>query len=133
MKPDLSLIPEPDKSVEDRKPLTKKQRAELALSQNGLCGCGCGGKLDHPGEGTIDEHLNPLGLQGTNDLVNRSLWRKPCAAEKTKDDVRRIAKAKRQAQESGQRARRAKNGPQIQSRGFDKGPKRKWPKRPFKR
>lgn len=129
MKPILSMIPVPDKSVEDRKPLTKKQRAQLALRQNGLCGCGCGGKLDHAGEGTIDEHLNPLGLQGTNDLVNRSLWRKPCAAEKTTSDLGRIAKAKRQAGETGQQKRRREKGGSIPSRSFQKGPKRAWPKR----
>lgn len=133
MKPDVSLIPEPDRSVEVRKPLTKKQRAMLALRQNGLCGCGCGVKLDHPGEGTIDEHLNPLGLTGTNDLENRALFRTPCARAKTDDlDMPRIVKAKRQGMEKGQAARRAKNGPQLQSRGFEKGPKRKWPKRPFR-
>jgi len=133
VKPDVSLIPEPDRSVVERKPLTKKQRAMLALLQNGLCGCGCGVKLDHPGEGTIDEHLDPLGLTGTNDLENRSIWRKPCSAAKTANDLADIARAKRRSGEKGQAARRAKNGTQLQSRGFEKGPKRKWPKRPFGR
>ena len=135
MKPDISLIPEPDRSTEVRKPLTKKQRAELALAQGGLCGCGCGVKLDHPGEGTIDEHGNPLGLTGTNAMYNRSIYRKPCARKKTDEqDIPRIAKAKRQSGETGQAARRAKNGPQLKGRPFPKGgPKKKWPKRPFGR
>lgn len=120
MKPLVSLIPEPDRSTEERKPLTKKQRAELTMRQGGLCGCGCGGKLDHPGEGTIDEHWNPLGLTGTNDLDNRRLLRKPCAAKKTaEEDVPRIAKAKAQAGETGQYARRQKRGGgMIKNRGF---------------
>lgn len=46
MRPDVSLIPAPDRSTEKRVPLTPKQRAQLALDQNGRCGCGCGGKLD---------------------------------------------------------------------------------------
>lgn len=118
MKPALSIIPEPDRSVVARKPLTKKQRAELLLAQNGYCGCGCGVKVDHPREGSIDEHLDPLGLTGTNDLENRSIWRKPCSAAKTAKDLGDIAEAKRRAGETGQVARRQKNGPQMKSRGF---------------
>lgn len=118
--------------IEKRKPLTKKQRAELALRQDGLCGCGCGVKLDHVREGLIDEHVIPLALGGTNDLSNRQLWRKPCATEKTKDDFSRIAKAKRQSGAKGQQARRAagKTKP-IPSKPFPKGEKTKWPKRRF--
>lgn len=145
MKPDVSLIPELDRSVVERKPLTKKQRAMLALEQGGLCGCGCGVKLDHPGEGTIDEHLDPLGLTGTNDLINRSIWRNPCSAAKTKGDLGDIARAKRRSGETGQRARRErrqaaeeergapmKPKAKIASRGFLKGQKREWPKRSFR-
>lgn len=118
--------------IEPRKPLTKKQRAELALRQDGLCGCGCGVKLDHVREGLTDEHVIPLALGGSNDLSNRQLWRKPCATGKTKGDVSQIAKAKRQGRERGQQARRAagKTKP-IPSRHFPKGEKRKWPKRRF--
>lgn len=47
MKPDLSILPAPDRSTEKRVPLTAKQRAQLALDQNGRCGCGCGERLDH--------------------------------------------------------------------------------------
>lgn len=114
MKPDLSLIPEPDRSTVIRKPLTGKQRAELALAQGGRCGCGCGEKLDHAREGTIDEHMNPLGLTGTNDLENRRLFRLPCAKAKTKRDKTAIAKAKRLAGETcqGEPAR------PLQGRGF---------------
>lgn len=128
MKPDVSLIPEPDRSTVDRNRLTKKQRAELALRQEGRCGCGCGERLD-PAEGTpIDEHWNPLGLTGTNDLDNRRLLRPPCAAAKTSSqDIPRIAKAKRQAQETGQQARRREHGPRLKSANRWP-PKRPWPK-----
>ena len=130
MKPLVSIIAQPDRSTEARKPLTKKQRAEIALSQGGRCGCGCGGKLDHAGEGTVDEHLNPLGLTGTNDLANRSIWRKPCSDAKTYGtDLPAIAKAKRiEARETGTRRER-KPIPQR----VDPWPKgvRKFPSRPF--
>lgn len=73
-----------------------------------------------------DENLAPAHKEGA------------CHAAKTKDDVRRIAKAKAQGGETGQWARRQKNGPKLksgaklQSRGFEKGgPKRKIPSRPF--
>ena len=116
MKPDVSLIPARDRTVEARKPLTPKQRAELALGQKGICGCGCGGKLDHAREGTIDEHVVALGLMGANDLANRSLWRKPCSDAKTYGkDLPAIAKAKRiEAREEGTRRLRKA----IQSHGF---------------
>jgi len=117
--------------TEKRKALTRKQLIVLMLEQEGRCGCGCGVKLDPMGEGVIDEHWNPLGLTGTNDTENRRLLRKPCATAKTKPDVARIAKAKRQGRETGQQARRAVKGGSIPSRPFPKT-KTTWPKRPFK-
>lgn len=120
--------------IEKRKPLTPKQRAQIALDQKGLCGCGCGGKLNHAAEGTIDEHIIPLALGGSNDRGNRMLYRLPCAKGKTVVDLGRVAKAKRQSGiEGGQAAHRAKRGHGlIQSRGFEK-PTRpyQWGKRPF--
>lgn len=105
MKPEISLIPEPDRTVEERKPLTKLQRARLMESQKGICGCGCGGKLDDAREGIIDEHVQALGLLGSNDMSNRQLWRKPCSAAKTYErDIPAISKAKRiVAREEGTR------------------------------
>lgn len=120
MRPEVSIIPAPDRSTEKRVPLTPKQRAELALAQKGICGCGCGGKLDHAREDTIDEHVLALGLMGANDLANRSLWRKPCSDAKTYGkDLPAMAKAKAQAGETGQYARRQKRDePLIKGRGF---------------
>lgn len=123
MRPGISIIPAPDRTVEARKPLTAKQRAELALAQKGVCGCGCGGKLDAR-EGIIDEHVLALGLMGANDLSNRSLWRKPCSDAKTySKDLPAIAKAKRiEAREEGTRRLRKPilgRGFGSVSRGFD--------------
>ena len=119
--------------IEKRKPLTPKQRAQIALDQKGLCGCGCGEKLDHAREGTIDEHVVPLALGGSNDRENRMLFRLPCAKGKTVEDFGRIAKAKRQGGEKGQAFRRAKRGfGLIKSRDFEKPNKPvKWPSRGF--
>lgn len=119
--------------TEKRKALTRRQVIELCLRQEGRCGCGCGFKLDPMGEGVIDEHFNPLGLTGTNDIENRRLFRKLCATEKTKPDKARIAKAKRQGGiETGQQARRARRDrPLIPSRPFQKSENKKpWPKGP---
>lgn len=114
MKPDFSILPEPDRSTEKRVPLTAKQRAQLALDQNGRCGCGCGERLDHAREGTIDEHIVALALGGTNALSNRAIWRKPCSSAKTAKDIAYIARAKRLAGETciGEPARK------LQGRGF---------------
>lgn len=70
-------------AIEKRKPLTRRQVIQLMLDQEGKCGCGCGVKLNPMTEGVIDEHYTPLGQRGTNDLENRRLYRKPCAAKKT--------------------------------------------------
>jgi 5-methylcytosine-specific restriction enzyme A len=47
-----------------RKPLTTKQRVELFRDHKGVC-CVCGGKIK-VGEKWIDEHIDPLGMTGTN-------------------------------------------------------------------
>ena len=101
-------LPKPEK----RKPLTRRQFAELILSQNGRCGC-CGDKLQ--ADKIVDEHIVPLDQLGSNDLSNRQLWCKDCATEKTRADLKASAKGKRIRGETGNR-KKAK----IASRGFQK-------------
>ena len=81
------------------------------------------------------EHVLAWGLSFDDSDENLKVAHKyGCHAEKTKGDVKRIAKAKRQGGETGQAARRAKNGAQLKGRPFPKGgPKKKWPSRPFRR
>jgi 5-methylcytosine-specific restriction endonuclease McrA len=43
----------------------------------------------------IDEHILPLDLGGSNDISNRALYCVPCAKAKTREDIKRIAKARR--------------------------------------
>ena len=136
MKPDLTIvpareIPKPTK----RRELTRSEFAQLILNQEGRCGCGCGGKLQPMTEGVVDEHVIPLayGKEDANDLKNRALFRKPCAAKKTAEvDQPGIAKAKRNAGETCNAAGKSipvhvdpwgKNRPNA--------PKTKWPKRAF--
>ena len=82
---------------EKRKPLTRRQFAQLYLAQNGACAC-CARKLGR--EGTqeveiIDEHLQPLWALGSNDLSNRELWCKECATVKTGEEATQRAKEHR--------------------------------------
>lgn len=82
--------------IDKRKPLTRRETIQLMLDQEGRCGCGCGVKLEPMGEGVIDEHVIPLGIrENANELANRALYRKPCAAKKTPGDLSAIAKVKR--------------------------------------
>lgn len=88
-----------------RKSLTPRERAQMVLDQNGVCGCGCGQEL---GARFIAEHELPVALGNPNKPDCLLRW--DCAKAKTVADVRRIAKAKRQAGEKGQRARRERRG-----------------------
>lgn len=87
----------------------------LLAKQDGKCGL-CGQELC----GRIDwDHIIPLALGGPDTPENlQAVHAEGCHSEKTKTDVKRIAKAKRMAGETGQYARRLRNGPQIKSRGF---------------
>lgn len=106
--------------VEKRRPLKRWEIVFLTLDQAGLCGCGCDRPLLCP-EGFIDEHVMPLWLGGTNDILNRKLYRKGCARIKTDREATWRAKTERQSGGRGsQTARRERNGSRLQSRGFDK-------------
>jgi len=121
MRPEISAIQERlDVCSPSRRYLTKREVAALALSQGGLCACGCGGKLE-PGN-FICEHTIPLAI-GENSKPD-ALWLIACARKKTKSDVANIAKCRRLRGDSGRRkpgARVAK----IASRGFDRRFKKK--------
>lgn len=81
---------------EDRKPLTRKQRADLFLRQDGKCP-NCGQRLETKGGRPvcIDEHVNPLWRGGSNDLANRELWCVPCTKPKTAGESAERAKGNR--------------------------------------
>lgn len=81
---------------EDRKPLTRKQLAELFLRQDGRCG-NCNQRLETKGGKPVcvDEHLNPLWRGGSNALDNRELWCVPCTKPKTAQEARERTKGYR--------------------------------------
>lgn len=113
---DIPKIRAPDlPAPEERRPLSKWEFANLFLKQGGKC-AKCSGKLEKGN--TIDEHLQPLDALGSNDLSNRALYCRPCAAHKTKTEDRpRRDRGRRIRGEVG-------NGPkkQIASRGFQTPP-----------
>ena len=90
-----------------RNRLTPSQIRELRERQDWLCGCGCGKSLTSiagpfPDElpprlwwAWVDEHVLPLELGGTNDLSNRAIYLVECAKRKTREDRKRIDKARR--------------------------------------
>lgn len=107
---------------EKRKPLTRRQFAELVLRQEGRCGCGCGKKLR--ADRIIDEHLQALDHLGSNDLSNRSLWDRDCSKAKNKSDAKATAKGRRLRGEVGARPKRkipqrANPWPPKGQRGFN--------------
>lgn len=111
------IMPREPVPAQKRKPLTRRQFAELILAQEGRCGCGCGERLK--ADEIVDEHLHALALGGGNELTNRSLWRKQCSQRKTDEhDKPRAAKGARLRGETC-------NGPKprIQGRPLPKGRK----------
>src|SRR5829696_4258989 len=86
MKTDVGTTP--------RKPLTPRQRLKVWEAHGGKCWI-CETPIKG-GEKWRDEHVRPLGLGGSNELSNRAPVHLSCAATKDKQDLPRIAKAKRQ-------------------------------------
>ena len=80
---------------EERERLTKKQWTELFMRQNGRCPK-CDQRLELKGSNeVIDEHLQPLSMGGSNELLNRQLWCKPCSTVKTSAEAPVRAKSNR--------------------------------------
>lgn len=97
-------------------------KEEMLARFNGNCGL-CGQPLC----GRIDwDHIIPLALGGPDTPENlQPVHAEGCHSEKTKQDIKRIRKADRQAGRTGQYARRKKRGhglirsnPSIASRPF---------------
>jgi|SRR6478609_1538790 len=75
-----------------RKEFTTKTKAQAFMRANGRCE-ECGYRLT-PGKFDYD-HTRPDGLLGCNDLANCRVICIGCHNEKTREDIGRIAKAKR--------------------------------------
>lgn len=99
-----------------RRRLSKYEFAVLFLEQKGLCGCGCGLKLE---AGQIDEeHSIALAAGGQNPKPD-SLWRRDCHRKKTKNDRKAIKKINHVTGKTG-RNKIGRKKKKIQSKGFDK-------------
>lgn len=113
--------------------MSKARRLRLFARDGGLCHL-CKRKV-LAGEDYELDHIIPWALAFDDSDDNLRVAHKSChRTDKTGDDVKRIAKAKRQSGiEGGQAARRAKRGfGLIQSRGFSaNGPKQKIASRPW--
>lgn len=113
--------------IHKRKTFSAKDRARIFAQHDGRCGLS-GAKID-PGDAWEVEHRIALALGGTNDDANLYPALVDPHKEKTRSDVKAIAKCKRiVARENGTRRER----PKIASRPFQKG-KTTWPKRPFEK
>lgn len=120
--------------------LTPHERIAMREAQHGLCGCGCGKPL---GKDFIGEHVWILVAWGNEEKPD-ALWRKDCAADKTKRDLKAHARVRRLAGLTGQRKRRLerkargvtllKSNPKIAKRPFQKPPPgySPWPKKKVK-
>jgi 5-methylcytosine-specific restriction endonuclease McrA len=107
-----------DVGTTERKRLTPSQRLKLFEKHKGTCAL-CG--LEIKGKRWVVEHMRPLGLGGTNEVdENLRPVHEACAREKTIEDVKAIARAKRIKMRA---IGIEKGGKKIQSRGFPRAEK----------
>lgn len=112
-----------------RPSMSKARRLRIWERDGGVCWL-CTHKV-MAGEEWDADHVLPWALSFDDTDENLKVAHKSChrgEKSKTSDDVKRIAKAKRQGGvEGGQKARRDKRGfGLIQSRGFDKTLRKKF-------
>ena len=109
-----------------RREFSKAVQRDAFVRANGKCE-GCGAKLS-VGKFAYD-HVNPDGLTGEPTLANCQVLCSPCHLEKTRQDVKHIAQAKRRAdKEMGVKDPHRRP---IQSRGFAKAPPQRNASRPL--
>jgi hypothetical protein len=96
-----------------RQYLTKRQAWDLMRSQGWLCACGCGAPV-WPGGPVEYDHSLPLALGGP--AKPDSALTPHCHTAKTRQDVKRISKADRQAK--AHRGEKKRKGRKLQGRGF---------------
>ena len=104
MKPDFSILPEPDRSTEDRA-VSQAMKDRVREEQGGICA-----RSWCEAQALDVDHIIPLWNYGTNERSNLVALCTTCHAQKTKAEAAMRAKAKAQAGETGQHARRQKRG-----------------------
>lgn len=111
--------------LEKRKALTKKRKALAHQKADGVCWW-CGREVPMSGPDVEYDHRITLAMGGKDDDI-WPLHARPCHAEKTKQDLRQIAKMRRQEKMADPRPPST-----MKSRGFPKVTvKRPWPSRPL--
>lgn len=118
MRPDVSIIPAPDRSVDARKAIPRAWK-EAALTRSGGT---CGYPECEVRTGLEFDHMLALGLGGKHRAENIEPLCGPHHLAKTKRDVKMIARSKRLAGETcqGEPARKLQGrGFGSVSRGFD--------------
>lgn len=109
-----------------RKEFSKKTKRDAFVRAAGHCeGEGCGAKLTL-GKFAYD-HVDPDGLTGEPTLENCQVLCTPCHLEKTRDDVAKIARAKRR--EDAHRGIRPPS--KLQGAGFRPAPPQRSASRPL--
>jgi 5-methylcytosine-specific restriction endonuclease McrA len=78
-----------------RRAISKKERLEIFNARQGKCHI-CGEKILAMEKWEV-EHIIPFALGGKDEGDNLSVAHESCHKNKTREDVGRIAKAKRQA------------------------------------
>lgn len=111
--------------LDPRRIFTPRQRADIFIEFDGKCGI-CKKKIK-VGGGWTAGHIIPHALGGLTTVENgQPECNDGCSAKTHREDTARSAKARRQAGETGQQARRARRDkPLIQNRGWNKTLKRK--------
>lgn len=99
--------------LDKRRIFTPKQCVEIFQNSDGKCSL-CGRKLFKRSSWTAG-HIIAHALGGRTTVENgRVECNETCAPETHREDTGRFAKARRQGGETGQQARRARNGSQWQ-------------------
>lgn len=80
--------------MSDRHSFTRSQRIDVLHAASGICHW-CGLTINSARESFEVEHVIPLALGGSNETANLRPIHQGCHREKTRGDVKKIAKAKR--------------------------------------
>lgn len=111
--------------------MTKKHREAIFARDKGVCWL-CAQMVAEDEPYDVD-HVIPRELGGSDGDENLRIAHKPCHREKSKADVKAIAKSNRLHRANGPAEDRRQTKHPIRSRPFQKGPKQKIPSRPFGR
>lgn len=107
-----------------RKSISKKKRAEIFLAHGGLCWL-CKEKITEAQYDIDHQVAREIMGEGADDDSNLAPAHKDCHREKTKSDVKAIAKSNRIRRDLNPETRKRSKRP------FPKPENFKWPSRPF--